>query len=452
VTFDVFSSGGGGTDSAVDALSAAVSSITNWSDVFESTEPLSFTMPTASDTDGDGLPDTWENAHFGNLTQGFAGDPDGDQLENGSEFGRSTNPNKADTDDDGLSDKVEDNSGVYGGIASPGTNPVNGDTDNDTRLDGAEAAGTALGFESNPLVKNFAVFAVPGNFNSWDPTGSALPANAMSSVGTSLLTQYQWKLDYLFTASGQAIQFKFAGGSWSDNWGGTTGTGVPNGPDITASITASGIHRFTFDQISLAYTFSRPEFPNVDAFLAAYDLAADANGDPDGDDLSNAAEFPGNSDPMNPDTDGDTLIDGGDPTPLRAAVYDLWISASGATVANFARTADPDQDGLSNIEEFLFGGSPTAGSNMPGGILSVAAGVLPTGPVAIVRWIGRATDLEATYRIESTTTFQPGWSAVDVAPVAAADQNGVAPGYTRFEAAVPVAGPQIFLRVEGTEL
>jgi hypothetical protein len=291
--FDVYSSGGGPTDSAVDALSAPESSILNWSDTFDTTEPLVFTMPSASDSDGDSLPDAWENAQFGNLNQVPSGDPDADQLDNAAEFARSTNPTKADTDNDGLSDKLEDNSGVYAGPASPGTNPLVGDSDNDTHLDGGEAAGTALGYESNPLRKNFTVFSVPGDFNAWDPAGVAIPTNAMTKVGTSLVTQYQFVLDYRFPTNGQAIQFKFAGGSWSDNWGGTTGTGVFNGPNITATINATGVHRFTFDQATLAYAFSRTTFPDVASYLAAYELAADPAGDADSDDVSNSDEFAG---------------------------------------------------------------------------------------------------------------------------------------------------------------
>ena len=177
-TFDVYSSGGGGTDSAVDALSSTATSITAWNQAFSSTAPLSFTMPTSSDTDGDGLPDAWEIANFGDLAQLPGGDPDGDHLDNAGEFARSTNPKIPDTDGDGLSDKVEDNSGTYAGSAAPGTSPVDNDTDNDGFQDGPEAAGTALGFESNPLRKNFAVMAVPGNFNCWMQTGAATPSNA----------------------------------------------------------------------------------------------------------------------------------------------------------------------------------------------------------------------------------------------------------------------------------
>lgn len=44
------------------------------------------------DTDGDGLPDWWEIAHFGDLSQGANGDPDGDGLSNLQEFQQVSNP------------------------------------------------------------------------------------------------------------------------------------------------------------------------------------------------------------------------------------------------------------------------------------------------------------------------------------------------------------------------
>jgi hypothetical protein len=64
------------------------------------------------DTDGDGLPDFWEDGYGLNPDDatgdhGAAGDPDQDGLTNGEEYKLGTNPLNPDTDQDGLSDGAE---------------------------------------------------------------------------------------------------------------------------------------------------------------------------------------------------------------------------------------------------------------------------------------------------------------------------------------------------------
>ena len=51
--------------------------------------------PPSDDTDGDGLPDSWEMARFGSLAQGPGDDPDGDGFTNLQEYQAGTDPTDA---------------------------------------------------------------------------------------------------------------------------------------------------------------------------------------------------------------------------------------------------------------------------------------------------------------------------------------------------------------------
>jgi hypothetical protein len=61
------------------------------------------------DTDADGLPDSWETEHFGNLDQGPSDDYDNDGKTNLEEYNANTDPTKAEGDDD-KDDKDEESS------------------------------------------------------------------------------------------------------------------------------------------------------------------------------------------------------------------------------------------------------------------------------------------------------------------------------------------------------
>jgi len=95
-------------------------------------------VPSPSDTDEDGLVDSWEQLHFGNLDQVAAGDPDGDLLDNAGEQSRETDPNLQDTDGDGFNDKIESGTGVWIGSQDTGTSAIISDTDEDGLPDGVE--------------------------------------------------------------------------------------------------------------------------------------------------------------------------------------------------------------------------------------------------------------------------------------------------------------------------
>lgn len=87
------------------------------------------------DTDGDGMPDSFEDmfTNTDSAVSDAAGDVDGDGLTNIEEFNNNTNPDLADTDTDGLDDGTEVN-------GTNATDPNDNDSDDDTILDGTEDA------------------------------------------------------------------------------------------------------------------------------------------------------------------------------------------------------------------------------------------------------------------------------------------------------------------------
>ena len=264
-----------------------------------------------------------------------------------------------DSDDDGLLDSEETNDGIYISPTATGSNPLVQDTDGDTYLDGDEVDASALGYLSNPLVPNYADMAVPGNFNlpvAWQPDPSLnSPSTAMAQVSTDLSGQFQWKLDYKFVTSQLGpFNYKFTcGGSFVVNWGqgDAPDTVKRGGNNLSGGVTATGFHRFSFDQAALTNTFERVVYPDAAAFLSAYGLTAGSDSDSDG--INNELEFTANTDPTNIDSDNDGTNDNTDPQPLlatRDVVFqvdmsvqiingDFTVDADTAKVILFAPTA-----------------------------------------------------------------------------------------------------------------
>lgn len=101
---------------------------TNLQEYLAGTHPL--IAPTAEDTDGDGLPDAWEQQHFGSLAQNGSGDPDSDGLNNAAELAAGSAPGNAastaaDTDADGLPDAWEQTH--FGNLAQNAGDDPDGD-------------------------------------------------------------------------------------------------------------------------------------------------------------------------------------------------------------------------------------------------------------------------------------------------------------------------------------
>ncbi len=227
-----------------------------------------------------------------------------------------------DEDEDGLLNSVETNTGTFIKASNTGTDPFTADTDGDTYSDFDEVTSSALGYLSNPNIPNYEEMTVPGAFNlptPWTPGISEnSPSTDMTRAGTGITAQYQWSLNYRFPTPGQSFEYKYAAGSWSNNWGrGATNADTVKGApgNFTATIVASGAHRFSFDQTNNTQSLTRTTFPNIGAYLAAYGLS-DQNADSDTDSLTNLQEFALNTDPTNPNTDGDAFPDNTDADPL----------------------------------------------------------------------------------------------------------------------------------------
>ena len=113
------------------------------------------------DDDEDGLPDYYEEKLVDNLDDlngnaagpgpgSGTGDFDGDGLTDLDEYEETqTNPTLTDTDEDGLSDGVETNTGTFVSATNTGTNPKKADTDKDGLIDSVETNTGVLVDEEN---------------------------------------------------------------------------------------------------------------------------------------------------------------------------------------------------------------------------------------------------------------------------------------------------------------
>lgn len=124
-----------------------------------------------ADSDTDGLPDAWEIAKIGGLTETGTDNNDGDAWDNATELANGTDPALADTDGDltnddldvnptvadpdldGIDDTEElsGNSNQYDGLPTLADNP---DSDGDGLPDGGEMTGTANTYDGTPLDPN----------------------------------------------------------------------------------------------------------------------------------------------------------------------------------------------------------------------------------------------------------------------------------------------------------
>ncbi len=123
--------------------------------------------------------------------------------------------------------------------------------------------------------------------------------------------------------------------------------------------------------------------------------------------------------------------------------YDDWAAAN-ITNGMTGRSQDADGDGLSNLQEFLFGTDPMAAT----GSLSSAE---KSGGNLILRWLQRESGV--SYRLKESATLTAGsWADSTLVPGLDPDQAGVPADYDRHRVVIPLGqAPVKFFRIEGTE-
>lgn len=257
------------------------------------------TSPTNPDSDGDGLPDGWE--HDNGLDplsleddDGATGDPDNDGLTNIQELAQGGDPQDPDTDDDDLTDGQEvligtsvtssdtDGDGLSDSDeVTIGTNPLSTDSDNDGLSDGWEEQ---HGF--NPSVADNA---------SLDTDGDGLTDLEEQMYGTTPRTtdtDGDLLSDYFEVAVSHTDPTK------SD----TDGDGLLDKAERDAGLNPLRVdsdHDGLPDGWETQYAINPLSAEGNDG----------ANGDLDGDGVSNIDEYRNNCNPRAKDTDGDGVND-----------------------------------------------------------------------------------------------------------------------------------------------
>ena len=120
--------------------------------------------------------------------------------------------------------------------------------------------------------------------------------------------------------------------------------------------------------------------------------------------------------------------------------YDSWVNGFSWPVgADKTRTGNPDGDGFTNLQEFLFGTSPVAGS---GALITSQR----SGGNLVIRWKQRISG--ATYALKRSSTLGNDW----VTSPASVSNDGAPTGdYQPKMATVAIGAGRDFYRVEGTE-
>jgi len=382
---------------------------------------LDTSMPADLDLDQDTLPDYWELQYFGNLNQTASGNYDGDGLTNLEEYQQGTNPTAQDSDSDGMSDSLE----IFHGQSPTSSNTYstipfieNFETNTCTvgDLNGqhgwtAAPIGTALvqtqvvyqgtqalqvsGFTSQvSTVRN--LFAAPASSTVWFETYAKVIA-AAAPTGTITDTAV-----FYFNSSGQLVVLD--GATWRTVTVVSATTGTWARITVKLDYSAQEWAIFLNGVIAtdhVAFAESTPEFSSLavdaeQAYLDALSLDTATPGnlsfddhlpdsweiqyfgsitlygdsdDPDGDGVSNLAEYQAATNPADLDNDDDGLsnwyeanVSGtgmNDSDSDDDGLNDGWEVRYGLNpLSADSSSADPDSDGWTNAQEASAGTNP----------------------------------------------------------------------------------------------